>query len=106
MSATYVKGSDLADLVVTWLDSDGVAINMSSGYTFSVKVGNPGSSANFTKSSGLTGTTTGLTVQWATSGELNGLDAGIYTIQITATRSSDSRERIQQERLTILPAIT
>lgn len=106
ISATYVKGSDLADLTVTWQDSDGTAIDMSTGYTFSTKVGVPGQAATFTKSTGHTGTTTGVTLQWATSGELNDLAAGNHTIQITATRTSDSRNRIQQGTLQILDAIT
>lgn len=106
ITASYVKGSDLADLSVTWQDATGTAIDMSTGYTFSTKVGTVGSAAVFTKSTGHTGTTTGLTLQWATSGELNDLDAGVYTIQITATRTSDSRQRRQQGMLQITGEIT
>lgn len=105
-SATYVKGSDLADLTVVWQDSDGTAIDMASGYSFSVKVGQRGSAATFTKTTGITGTSTGLTVAWATTGELNDLEPGGYTIQFTATRTSDSKQRIQQGRLDITTPIT
>lgn len=106
VDAVYVKGSDLADLTVTWLDSTGTAVNMATGYTFSLKVGHKGQAALFTKSSNLTGTSTGLTVAWATSGELNDLAAGTYVIQFTATRTADSKHRIQQGRIQIIAAVT
>lgn len=106
MSTTYIKGSDLPDLVVAWYDGDGTTIDMSSGYTFAVKVGIPGADAELTKSTGITGTSSGLSIQWATSGELNDLDAGIYTLQVTATRTADSRNRIQQIPLHVLDAVT
>lgn len=106
ITATYVQGSDLADLTVTWEDAAGDPIDMSSGYTFSTKVGTVGTDAVFTKTNGHTGTTTGVVIQWATSGELNTLDGGMYTIQITATRTSDTRQRIAQGTLKILRAVT
>ena len=105
-TAEYVKGSDLADLTITWQDSDGTALDLSTGYTFSLKVGVKGSAATFTKTTGITGTSTGVTVAWATTGELNDLTAGRHTGQITATRTSDSKQRIQQFRLDIIDAIT
>jgi hypothetical protein len=101
----YVKGSDLADMVVTWQDSEGTPIDMSTGYTFEVKIGRRGATALITKTTGITGTTTGLTVAWATTAELNTLAAGDHTIQFTATRTSDSKQRKQQRILTILDSV-
>ena len=107
MTAQYVAGAELADLEVTWTDSDGTIIDFSSGYTFSLKVGAAGQTASFTKTTTITGAATApnLTVAWATSGELNSLTAGGYTLQITATRTSDSKTRIMQGRLDVLAAV-
>lgn len=105
---TYVKGAELADLAVTWQDSDGDVIDFSSGWTFSVKVGQPGSAAEFTKTSNITGAATApnVTVAWSTSGELNNLTDGTFVVQITATRGSDSKTRTMQTPIRIAPAIT
>lgn len=107
MSAQYVSGAELADLEVIWSDSDGAVIDFSAGYTFSLKVGVVGQAASFTKTTNITGASTApnLTVAWATSGELNGLSAGGYTLQITATRAADSKTRILQGRLDVLAAV-
>ena len=104
--AEYIVGADLADLTITWQDTDGTALDLSTGYTFSLKVGQKGSAALFTKTTGITGTSTGVTVAWATTGELNTLAAGTHTGQITATRTSDSEQRIQHFTLAIADAIT
>lgn len=108
MAAQYVVGSELGDLAITWDDSDGDLIDFSSGYTFQVKVGEVGSAATFTKTTGCTGAATApnLVVAWATSGELNDLTAGNYTVQVAATRTSDGKVRIQQGRITMLAAVT
>lgn len=106
MTVSYVKGSELADLTVTWQDSSGNAVDLSSGYTFTVKVGVPGSAASFTKTTGITGTTTGVSIAWATTAELSALAAGLYVLQIAANRTSDSKDRIQQFHVQIADAIT
>jgi hypothetical protein len=82
-----------------WLqDDDGTLIDFSSGYTFSLKIGEPGSAALLTKSSSITGAagagteptgTPNVTVTW-TAGEL-ALTPGNYTGQLTATISSLDR---------------
>ena len=108
MRVTYVKGSDLADLAITWQNSAGEVIDFSTGYTFAAKVGSPGTAATFDKSTGFTGAAVApnLTIQWAVAGELNTLPGGAHTLQVTATRTSDSRQRIMQMTLNILDAIT
>ena len=104
---SYIQGSDLPDLAVSWLDAAGAVIDFATGHTFEVRVGAAGSAAAFVKSTGITGAATApnLTVQWATSGELNSLTAGVYELQIIATRTSDARARILSDTLQVLPAI-
>lgn len=91
----YTIGSSLPDTPVVITD-DGTAVDLSTGYTFSLKVGADGSDAAFTKTSGITGTTTGVTIQWATTGELQSLDPGPYLFQLTSIRGSDSRRRVDK----------
>lgn len=101
----YTNDSSLPDTPVVITD-DGDAVDLSTGYTFSLKCGVPGQAALFTKSSGITGTTTGVTIQWATSGELLSLDPGVYEFQLTSTRGSDSRKRVDKWTRPILDIIT
>lgn len=82
-----------------WLfDDDGTLIDFSSGYTFSFKIGKPGSAALLTKTSSITGAagagtepdgTPNVTVTWS-AGEL-ALTPGSYVWQLTATNSSLDR---------------
>lgn len=107
MSLNYTAGADLPDGGVEWKDSAGTLINFSTGYTFEVRVGTAGSAAAFVKSTGITGAATApnITIQWATTGELNSIAAGVYDLQIIATRTSDSRARILNDAIQVLPAI-
>lgn len=111
MSARYFVGADLPDLAIRWKDRSGNPIDFSSGYSFQLKVTRLGqTTALFTKNTGFTGaamdpTAPNLTVAWATTGELNNLAAGPYTVHITATRTADSKERKMQGRLEIYPSV-
>lgn len=107
MSLQYTAGADLPDGGVEWKDRNGTIIDFSTGYTFEVRVGSAGSAATFSKTTGITGAATSpnLTIQWATSGELNTLPAGNYSVQIIATRTADSRARILNDTIQVLPAI-
>lgn len=104
----YVQGSDLPDLTITWRDSSNAIIDFSSGYTFSLKVGQPGLSATVTKSTGISGASTSpnVTISWSTSGELNTLTPGTYIAQLIASRTSDSKQRFFQFVLPVNAAIT
>lgn len=104
----YVQGADLPDLAFDWKDSAGALINFSSGWTFALRVGQPGAAATLTKSTGITGASTSpnITVAWATSGELNTLPAGTYIGDLIATRTSDSKQRILRFVLPVRDAIT
>lgn len=82
-----------------WLyDDDGALIDFSSGYTFSFKIGNPGSTALLTKTSNITGAvgsgaeptgTPNITITW-TAGELD-ITPSVYSWQLKATTSSLDR---------------
>lgn len=105
---TYVQGADLPDLAITWTDSNDDIIDFSTGWTFSLKIGTPGSAAALTKTSTITGAATApnVTVAWTTSGELNTLATGAHSAQLTATRTSDSKQRVMPFKLVVRPAIT
>jgi hypothetical protein len=92
---TYTKGADLGDLALTWLADGGVVIDLT-GHTFVATIGAQGRTAVVTKSSGITGAATApnLTIAWATTTDLNDLPTGFYTLKVTATRTSDSKQRI------------
>ncbi len=112
MNLRYYVGSDLPDTQVTLRNGDGTYPDFASGYTFQVKVAPSGSTtASFTKTTSVTGaagssTAANVTISWATSGELNSLAAGYYTLQLQVTRSSDSRQWIEQFPLEIVAAVS
>ena len=95
----YHKTADRPEAVLTLPDG----IDITSGYTFSVKIGNPGSAATVTKTSGITGGVGAATVAW-TAGELATLAVGSYTLQFTAT--TGGLDRVYECRLQILDVTT
>lgn len=105
---TYIQGSDLPDAAIRWEDSTGTLIDYSTGYTFELKIGSPGTTALLTKSTGITGAATdpNITVAWATTGELNTLAVGTHSAQLKATRTADSKHRFLPFEIRIDPAIT
>jgi hypothetical protein len=105
--AEYIKGAELDDLTVTWNDPDGEPYDFSSGFTFSLKVGEKGQAATFTKTTGITGAATSpnVTVVWATTGELNSLAAGTHVLQLEAIRTSDLRSHFMQASIKIVDAV-
>jgi hypothetical protein len=82
----YHKNSERPAFELTWYDDDGSLIDFSDGgYTFSLKIGTPGTAAVLTKTAGIVGAATApnVTVSWS-AGELN-LSGSAYTWQLTAT---------------------
>ena len=81
-----------------WLDSAGSAIDFSTGYIFRLTLSQPPNAAALVKTTGIIGynpatpTAPNLIVPW-NPGELSSLKPGRYTIQITATKVSDSSSR-------------
>lgn len=104
----YTVGDDLPDLTVEWLNTAGAVIDFSSGYTFSLKIGTPGTVATITKTTGITGAATSpnVTIAWATTGELNTLAKGVYDADLIATRTSDSKRRSRRFQIRLDQAIT
>jgi hypothetical protein len=107
MALIYHKGAELPDAQITWRDSAGAIINFSSGYTFTVKIGNAGQTALLTKTTGITGAATepNITVAWAVN-DLNGLTPDTYEMDIIANFTATSKDRIQSAQITILDVVT
>jgi hypothetical protein len=111
MTVRYARSAERPALKLWLSDDDGSLIDFSSGYTFSFKVGTPGTAALLTKTSGIAGAvgagteptgTPNVLVTW-TGGELN-LTPGTYSWQLTATTSS--LDRVFQGTFVILDVIT
>ena len=94
----YHQSAERPALGLWLLDDDGALIDLSSGYTFSFKVGVVGAAAILTKTTGITGAvgagtaptgTPNVVVAW-TAGEL-AIAPGTYTWQLTATTSGLDR---------------
>lgn len=109
---TYYRTAELPDLKFWLLDDNGALLDLSTGYTFTFKVGRVGSAATFTKTTGITGATgTGtetsgtpnLTISF-TAGELDTLTKGRTTGQIAA--SSGGRDRVFQFSFQVLDVVT
>lgn len=97
-SLRYYKNAERPEVKLWLVDDDGTLIDFSSGYTFSFKIGNVGSTALLTKTSGITGAagvgveptgTPNVTVTWA-AGEL-AIAPGSYAWQLTCTTTSLDR---------------
>jgi hypothetical protein len=99
----YHANAERPTLRLTWYDDDDNLIDFSSGYTFSLKVGNPGSAALLTKTTNITGAATApnVTIAW-TAGEL-AIAPGTYTYELTATTSA--LDRVMSGQLQILDTI-
>jgi hypothetical protein len=88
----YHKTAERPDSKLWLLDDDGTLIDFT-GYTFSFKIGRPGSAAVLTKTTGITGATgsgsepsgtPNVTIVYA-AGEFAAVPATTYTWQLTAT---------------------
>lgn len=98
MSSTLrIKQTAARPVIELWLrDKNSSLIDFSSGYTFSFKIGNAGSTAALTKTSGISGAagsgdepdgTPNVTIT-PSAGEFSSLTPGPYEWQLTATTSS------------------
>jgi len=84
-AVTYVRGAELPPLLVQMLDDNNDVIDFTSASGFSFKMGLDTSTTALTKTTGITGSTTGATIAFA-SGELE-LASGVYIAELTATIS-------------------
>jgi phosphoglycolate phosphatase-like HAD superfamily hydrolase len=89
----YYRTAERPDIKLWLTDSNGTLVDLSTGYTFAFKLGNPGAAADFTKTTGITGAagagvdpsgTPNITHTF-TAAELDGVTAGAYLWQIRAT---------------------
>ncbi len=101
----YIRGSDLGDIGL-FIEENGTLLDLSSGYTFQLIVGDGGLSGGtdgFAKTSpGITGATgsgtqfdggvPNLVIKWETTGELNVISAGHYPMELIINRTVDSRQ--------------
>lgn len=85
----------------------GVAEDMTTGFTFEVNIAPTATTTPSTvvKTTGITGGPAGaVTVAWAV-GEL-AIPPATYVVQLTATRTSDSKDWTVQDKLKIKPRLT
>jgi hypothetical protein len=68
-----------------------------------LKIGHKGAAALVTKTTNLTGGVGSVTVAW-TAGELAALDAGLYSLQLTAT--TGGLDRVYETTFTVLDVMT
>lgn len=104
----YFIGDELESLNVWWF-SNGTLVDFSAAHTYEAKLVDSDGTTVFTTTTGFTGAagsgtqhegTANLVKAWPTTGELNSVTvAGSYTLQVKATRTSDSRERTYHQRL-------
>lgn len=105
MGLTYNQGATLPGTTLTCTERNpagvDVPVDLSAGYTFRLVVGDPASPA-FVKTTGIVGTTSGVSVSWAASGELGTLLPGRYLLTLVATTGGQARKFTT--RLDVLPA--
>lgn len=106
MAIEYYEGAEYPNVEITWLDSAGNIINFSSGWTFTVKIGQAGVAAIVTKTTGITGAQTApnVTISWAAA-ELDTLNPAIYDMDVIARETATSKDRVQTAKLTILASV-
>lgn len=107
----YYRTAERPDIRLWLLDDDGDLVDLS-GHTFEFKLGDPGSAALFTKTTGITGAvgsgtepdgTPNVTITFA-AGELDAVPASSCSWQLRAT--SASNDRVYQGRFSLLDVIT
>ena len=100
---TLKAGAELPNLIYQHLDEDGDPTDFSSGWTFTMTAAlTKSGTAVFTKTTGFTGSSTGVTVTFATTGELNSLTAGnTYWLQTRARNGANRDLDLRDVRLTV-----
>lgn len=107
----YFRTAERPDIRLWLLDDAGALVDLT-GYTFAFKLGQPGSAATFTKTTGITGAagsgtetsgTPNVTLTF-TAAELDGLTAGVTTWQLRAT--SGGLDRVYQGQFSLHDVIT
>lgn len=95
---TYTRGAALPNAELWLYDDDETSLDLSTGYTFTFKIGALGATALLSKTTGITGAaqsgvrptgTPAVTVNWA-AGDLD-IAPGRYVWELIATTSSEDR---------------
>ena len=93
-------GDELPGLTLPWQYESSqntfTDLDLSSGYTFSLLLVDTDGVTQLTKTTGITGTSSGCTVAWAVD-DLD-LDTGTYTMWLTATETATSKQRTYSPR--------
>jgi hypothetical protein len=103
---TYTRGAELPAITIDALDVNGLPIDFSTGWTFAVKVGEPGKTAVATAAT-VTGAPSkpNLTIDWP-SNALAALVVGVtYTVQLQATLTATGQDRIYTTQLRVVDAV-
>lgn len=98
---SFYRDQELPDIPLEWNDDDGQLIDFSTGWTFTGQIGRDGQIfVNLT--SGITGAATSpnVTVSLA-AGVFAGVPAGIYQLIVYARRTSDGKDDVFPEDITI-----
>ena len=82
-SVSYVKGAELPPLNVQLLNESNSVIDLTTASAITLRLGLDTTTTALTKTTGITGSTSGATINW-TSGELD-LTPGNYIAELTAT---------------------
>lgn len=94
-TVTYRAGAELPGLTLPWQEeltqNVWTDLDLSSGYTFTLTLTDPAGTVTLTKTTNITGTTTGATVAWAT-GELD-IATGTYVLHLRARETATSKDR-------------
>ena len=92
---TYRAGAELPTMTLGWNEETAqdvwTALDLSSGYTFTLTLVNTAGTIALTKTTNITGTATGVTVVWAT----DDLDqtVGEYQLRLRARETATSKDR-------------
>jgi hypothetical protein len=90
---TITVGSELPDLTFHWQDSAGNTIDFSSGFTWTLRVGDA-TTGVLEKTTGITGAATNPNVTITFSaGDWDDVTPGLYAATLTPRRTSDDKDR-------------
>lgn len=98
-----IQGED-RELALLWRNAQKQPHDLSTA-AFEVKVGKPGKTAEFVKTTGIVGAATdpNVVITFETTGEINTIDPGLYVVQVKATITG--RDIECQVPLVVKPAV-
>jgi hypothetical protein len=85
------KGTELPNINITWYDPAGALYNFSAGWTFNIRIGNPGQAALVTPTAVGAATAPNLVISFAANA-LDTIPAGSYHLDITPRFTATSQD--------------